>query len=998
MQRASKCEKSFVDWVSLRSWLARFTFLVLAFLPASAFGQAAITGLVRDSSGAVLPGVIVEAASPQLIERVRSSVTDGTGQYRIIDLRPGTYSVTFTLPGFNTVRREGIELTGTFTATVNAEMRIGDLQETITVIGETPIVDVQSARRQQIIDRDDLTSIPSSRMFHAIAALVPGISVGGSQDVGGIVGPSVVTFANYGGRAGEGRLQVDGVGVGGNFAGTSYYVADIGNAQEITVTTSGGMGEAEVGGPIINVVPRTGGNTMSGSMFATGANGSMQSDNYTQALRDAGLSNPANLIKIWDLNGSVGGPIQRDRLWYFLTSRYHGNRKYIEGMYYNLNAGDPNAFSYVPDLSRPAISDSTWKNTSLRLTWQVTSRNKLNLFWDEQRTCIACIGGGSATVSPEAADGTTHMDYTRAPSATWTSPLTNRVLLEAGVGFVGFLYGREREGTNRNMPRITEQAGDIPGLTFGAMTWQRNKSITPKWRASASYVTGAHNIKVGVDGYALILERTYSGNNLGLNYRLNNGTPNQLTMFINDFRVDNTTKSFATYAQNQSTFGRFTVQGGVRYDYASSHAPAQTIGPDRYLPEQIAFPKTAMVSGYHDISPRLGMAIDLFGTGKTSLKVNLGRYVDSATSGGRYTASNPLTTSIGGGTPPSTTRSWTDANGNFEPDCDLRNRATQDLRASGGDFCGPLANQSFGQVTNPPAIWDPDLLRGWGVRANDWQFGVSIQQEVLPRTSLQVGYIRRWYGSFDVTDNLLVTPADFDQYSITAPSDPRLPGGGGYVIGDLWNITPAMFGQTQNFVTRAGNFGEQTQYWHGVDVNVVARMPNGVRLQGGTSTGREVSDSCEVIVDNPSRRNCRVTLPFQTTFRGLGSYTIPRVEIQVSGTFQSRPGSQIAANLVVPSAVVAQTLGRPLSGNAANVTINLLDPGQMYRDRINQVDVRVGKFVRFGRTRANIGVDVFNALNSSAVQNSNNTFGANWLTPTLVMPARFAKVSAQIDF
>jgi hypothetical protein len=269
---------------------------------------------------------------------------------------------------------------------------------------------------------------------------------------------------------------------------------------------------------------------------------------------------------------------------------------------------------------------------------------------------------------------------------------------------------------------------------------------------------------------------------------------------------------------------------------------------------------------------------------------------------------------------------------------------------------------------------------------------------VSPRASVEVGYVRRWYGNFQVTDNLLVEPSDFDHYSITAPVDPRLPGSGGYVIDDLWNISPAKFGQTRNFVTRASNFGDQTQYWHGVDVNVVARMRNGVRLQGGTSTGRQVSDSCDMIVDNPSRRNCRVTLPFQSTVRGLGSYTIPRLEVQVSGTFQSRPGSQIAANLVVPSAVVGETLGRPLSGNQANVSINLLNPGEMYRDRINQVDIRVGKIVRVGRTRANIGVDVFNALNSSAVQNSNTAFGPNWLTPTLVMPARFAKVSTQIDF
>jgi hypothetical protein len=973
----------------------------LVLLAAAASAQslgATIAGTVRDASGGVLPGVTVEASSPELIEKVRTVVTDGTGQFRIIELRPGTYTVTFALPGFNTVRRDGIQLTGTFIATINVDMRVGDLQETIVVTGESPIVDVQSARRQQVVDRESLTAIPSSRTFHNIAVLVPGITISGSQDVGGIVGPSVVTFSIYGGRGGEGRLQVDGVGVGGNTAGSSYYVADISNAQEISITTSGGMGEAEVGGPIMNVVPRTGGNTVRGSMFANWANEDTQGDNLTEELRDAGLTNPAKLIKMWEINGALGGPIRRDRLWYFLTSKYGGSRKQIENMYYNLNAGNPNAWTWEPDLSRPGINDSTWKQTTLRVTWQVNARNKLNLFWDEQRTCIGCIGGGSATVSPEAADGTTHIDYSRAMSATWTLPFTNRLLLDAAWGSLGFLYGREKEDNVRELVRVTEQAGAIPGLTYRSMIWQRNKSFTPRYRAALSYVTGAHNMKFGIDGLNFQQMRTYLGNTQNLNYRLNNGVPNQLTLFVNDFEFHNRTNSFAFYAQNQSTMGRLTVQGGVRYDHASSYAPEQRIGPDRFIPETIVFPRQVMVAGYNDISPRMGAAFDVFGTGRTSVRVNFGRYVEAPQSGGRYTAANPLFTSIGGGTPPQTTRSWTDANRNFVADCDLLNPAMQDLRGAGGDVCGPLANQSFGKVTTPSIVYDPDLLRGWGVRADDWQVGASVQQEVLPRVSVEVGYIRRWFGNGELTDNLLVGPSDYDSYSITAPVDPRLPGGGGYVIGDLWNISPGRFGLTQNFVTPDSKFGDRTQYWHGVDVNVRARPTNGLTLQGGTSTGREVTDECDLIVDNPSRRNCRVVYPFQTQIKGLAAYTIPRIDVQVSGTVQSRVGSEIAANLVVPSAVVAQTLGRPLSGGAANVTINLLDPGQMYRDRINELDLRVGKVLRFGRTRTNVGVDIFNATNSSVVQNSNATFGPAWLTPTLVMPARFVKLSAQVEF
>ena len=973
-------------------------FIAIAVVPAIASGQgatqASISGLVADASGAVLPGVTVEVSGPALIEKVRSTVTDGSGQYRIVELRPGTYAVTFTLAGFNVVRREGIELSGSFTARVNAELQVGTLEETITVAGASPLIDVQSARREQVIDRSIVTSIPSARLYHSVALLVPGIDVGGSHDVGGIGGSGVRFFSSHGGRANEGRLLVDGVGIGANSGGTSNYVADIGNAAEVVVSTSGNMGEAEVGGAIINVVPRSGGNVFSGSFFATGANGAMTSDNTKDLVESGVLRAPNELIKIWDLNGAAGGPIKRDRAWFFLTSRYHGNHTYITNMWYNRNANDPAAWTYEPDFSRRAIADGTWKNTALRLTIQASPRNKLNLFWDEQRKCDECIGGGSATVSPEAATGTNMIvggDFWRVYQATWTSPLTNRVLLEAGIGHPNSLYGRPREGANLDLVRVVEQGGLVPGLTYRSMEWQRNRGSTQRWRGSLSYITGAHNMKVGFDGQYFRQIRNYNYNTQGLTYRFNNGIPNQLTMLVNDFRFENHTSAGAVYAQDQSTFGRLTVQGGLRWDYASSGSPEQALGPLPFIPERIVFPAQDLVHGFRDISPRFGAAYDLFGNARTSVRVNLGRYLEPAQSAGVYADPNPIR-NIGGGTPPSTNRSWTDRNGDFTPDCDLLNPALN------GE-CGPWSNQNFGKVTAPTTVYDPALLAGgWGIRSNDWGLGASVQHQLFGRTSVEVGYHRRWFGNFLATDNLLVGPQDFDDYSVTAPVDPRLPGGGGYVIGDLWNISSAKFGQTSNFITMAENLGTQSEYWHGVDVDVSARLASGLRVQGGLSTGRRVTDECELIIDNPSRRNCHVAQPLQTQVKGLAAYTVPGVDVLVSGTLQSRPGSEIGANLVVPNAVVAQTLGRPLAGGAANVTVNLLDPGQMYRDRINQIDVRVAKVLRFGRTRMDVGVDVFNLLNAGTVLNSNSTFGAAWLTPTLIMPARFAKVSAQMDF
>jgi hypothetical protein len=285
----------------------------------------------------------------------------------------------------------------------------------------------------------------------------------------------------------------------------------------------------------------------------------------------------------------------------------------------------------------------------------------------------------------------------------------------------------------------------------------------------------------------------------------------------------------------------------------------------------------------------------------------------------------------------------------------------------------------------------------WFRRPYDWGLGLAVQHEILPRFSVEASYNRRWWGNDTLVDNLLLAPSDFNEYSVTAPSDARLPGGGGYVISDLWAVKEAKFGQTDDLEVPSSDFGKQVRYFHAVDTTIRGQV-RGLTLRISSSTGRQVTDNCELIYDSPSQRDCHVALPFQTNFTGLLSYTIPRIDLQASGVFRSSPGSQIQANRVFTSADVARTLGRPLPGGAQNVTINLLSPGEMYRDRINLTDLRFAKLFRFGTKRLTAGLDVFNAFNSSVVLNSNNTFGNSWLTPTAVQPARQMQVSAKFDF
>lgn len=1030
----------------VRTILAAFIGLLL--LPAAASAQASITGVVRDASGAVLPGVTVEASSPALIEKVRVATTDGSGQYRIIDLRPGTYTVTFTLTGFSTVRREDVQLTGTFVATIDADLRVGALEETITVTGESPIVDVQSIRRQTTIDGDVIASLPTSRSYGALFQLVPAVS-GGSRDVQ--VLPGLVVFGGPGGRGNEGRLQVDGLGVGAPLSGggVSSFAPDIANAQEITFTTSGGLGEAEVGGPTMNIVPKTGGNTLSGTIYFAGVNRSMVGSNYSDELRTAGLRAPGQLLKLWDFNAGVGGPILRDRVWYFFGNREQGSWQSVPGMYRNINAGDPTKFTYVPDLSRQAATAGDWRVFNLRLTLQPTTRNRFNVYWDEQLPCQGAawpgvedgcrqqpdkdwiIGGApgsagtfglaTATQSPEFGNyaGPGHARQ-RVQQATWTSPVTNRLLLDAGFGTNYSHYGGQEAPGNplRAIPLMVEQcrgpapagntacAHGISNLTFGSQNWTSNQGFVLSSRASVSYVTGAHSMKFGYQGTYSRVNQSYFSNDTHLTYRLNHGIPDLLTLDLKPFRTGQRTRNDAFYAQEQWTLGRLTLQGALRYDHAWSYFPDQQIGPVRFLPDPFVLPAQDGVKGYHDITPRGGLAYDVFGNGDTSLKVNVGKYLEAATNHNTYSLSNPAARVAGSpvlGGPPPVTRSWTDSNGNYLPDCDLLSPDISDFRPAGGDLCGALSNRNFGKPIFSGSF-DPDILEGWRVRPSDWQIGVSIQQKLFEGVSAEVGYYRRWLQNFTVNDNLEVVPEDFDRFSIIAPSDPRLPNGGGYEITGLYNVKTAKFGRTDNLTTWSRNYGSETSMYNGVQVSVSARTRHGVTLQGGLNSGRTVTDNCEVKAAlpeiSPTNPYCRNDPGFVTRLTGLASYVVPKIDVLLSSTFRSDQGAPLAANLAVGNLLAQPSLQRPLNAPGGTVIVNLLEPGTAWGDRVNIVDLRVAKVLRFGRTRTNVGIDLYNLFNSDAILTYNQTFnpGGTWNVPTSVVAPRFAKVSAAIEF
>jgi len=1005
---------------------SRFVGIILSLVLAPAAAVAQITGIagvVRDTSGAVIPGVTVEAASPALIEKVRTAITDSQGVYQIVDLRPGVYKVTFSLSGFSTVVREGIELAGSFTATVNAELRVGAVEETITVSGVSPTVDVKNVIQQQVLNDELRDDLPTARNVHNMAQLLPGTVMNSgtgrpsSQDVGGLSGDRGVVMI-HGSRSQDFIISIDGSMLNYGTATSQAQAFNPAEGQEYIYETAALSAESQSGGVRANVIPKEGGNRYTAFFLGSYAGRDFQSANLDDDLRGRGLNSVNELRYIYDANAALGGPIKADRLWFFTSFRRWGERETVAGAFRPI---DPQSFVYNPalgaagnvDVNRPNLYTHWNTHVSGRLTWQANAKNKVSFYVNTQPREQLGMGISGTRVFEAAIDQRLPLADNHMFQVSWKSPLTSRLMLEAVYGDVNnhIVFDPTVPGVDRLISAIDVGTGftfrSAPGQTAYETCWCYRM---PNVRTSAAYVTGSHVAKVGAyfEWGKNDVQGSYAGQ--GMNYTLRNTVPTTVTLFVQPRREIEKYRILGLFAQDQWTLKRLTVNAGVRLDTHVGHIPdSQSSGPGPFSPAQ-TWPSVDNLPNWKDVSPRLGVSYDLFGNGKTALKATASRYVVLGQAAFAQ-ANNPLLFNV------SASRGWNDSfygagdprTGNYVPDCDLLNPAIN------GE-CQGISNRNFGTAvaTSRP---DDAIREGWGVRPYNWEWSAGVQHELMANVSASLMFFHRQYGNFttlpagtslnptavtplSLADNLAVTPNDYSPYCTAVPTDPRLPNSGGQLCG-LYDLNPNKLGQVNNLVTFAKNFGEETETFDGVDLTMNARLPNRITISGGLHTGTSNNvDSINArsfcfVVDNPQQLlNCDIDMPWRTSVRFLGTASLPG-GVDMGLTFLNNPGPQITANYTITS---AQAIGLGRSLSAGSATVPLVKPGTMFGERHNQVDLRVGKNLRYGRMRLRALLDVANVFNSNSVLVLNTTYGANWLRPTYVLPGRLIKPTIQIDF
>ena len=954
------------------------------FVPRTGVAQdrAAIAGVVRDTSGAVMPGVLVEASSPALIEKTRSAVTDNAGQYKIVDLGPGTYEVSFTLAGFKVVRRGNIIIEGNFTPTVNAELQVGSLTEVLTVTAESPVVDVINNQQSFVASREVLDAIPTSRRdTTARALLIPGTTVAYN-----ILGQYNMT--SHGSSTSDFTMAIDGLRVNnlcgsGQFSG--FYMNDAA-VQELTYSTGSESAEIQSSGTRVNQVPKDGGNKFSGSFFlygqkgceATATNGCfMAADNRSDAAKAAGIT-IAGTSYDWQINPSFGGPLVKDKVWFYLTYRYQDNKIWVPSSHYADGS--------------PAYRNAMGNYSGIgRVTWAATSKDKIRVYVEKQFNGEFYNGFNTYAVStPEASSDAWGRGWI--PQARWTRAQSNKLLFEAGIAEYNQDYAQLcKEGLPATaLPVLNVSTGLLSGKCGYTLPPYSSSTKDFNVMASASYVTGSHAMKFGITDLWGDNSATFApAANIDLLIKANipgvNDFPANVVVYNTPATaIQRVNSDLGSYAQDTWTMKRVTLNYGARFEHFNASVPAESSPASTWIGAR-DFPAIPNVPNWNDWAVRFAVAYDLFGTGKTALKANVGKYVAAQAAGYAQT--------FNGMTQSTQTVTWTDLSRNGTIYDAAGNIETAEV--------GPRT-ANFGQITSRP---DPALARG-----NNWEYSAVLQHELFPRVSVTAGYYRRDFYNLQVNDNQNLALSDWAApFNVATPTDPRLPLSGQPI--PIYNLNANKVGVATDTLVTYSTANKTT--YNGVEFTANVRRDKFIAF-GGVTTDRRASVTCDgsttsvsstsassTARDTPNgARFCDSIPPFRTAVKASAAYSFP-YDINLSGSFTSIPGPTVRADYTVNASVA----GRPIvstTAGANSLLVNLIEPGTVFLDYQNRMDLRVGKTFKLDRTKIQGFMDVFNVFNAGTALSVNQTYAASgtnhWGEPTTIIDGRYLRFGMQLNF